>query len=298
MNTLLDTLWYFCYITAELVVLFLAISAAVELILMYIPQHKIRGWLSGKGFFGNIIASAFGALTPFCACSTIPMTVGFLNAGVPFGSTMSFLIASPLLNPIIIGMLGVMVGVKAMVAYFVIAFIASVVFGFIMEKAGLQKYVKKVRLKRQDESPAEEKRRWPFRKKLSVAFSSAWDSLRPILGYLLIGVGLGAAIYGYMPEDFALKVAGPDNVFAVPVAAVLGIPLYIRAETAIPIGVALMGKGMGVGTVIALIIGGAGMAIPEMTMLASIFKRKLVLAIIAVIFLTAVIAGYLFNILL
>lgn len=113
--------------------------------------------------------------------------------------------------------------------------------------------------------------------------------------YLLIGVALGAGIYGYMPQGFVLKIAGADNPFAIPVAAVLGIPLYIRAETAIPIGIALMGKGMSIGAVIALIIGGAGMAIPEMSMLASIFKKKLVGMIVAVIFLTAVIAGYMFN---
>ena len=120
-------------------------------------------------------------------------------------------------------------------------------------------------------------------------------SLRPIMIYLLIGVALGAGIYGYMPQDFVLKIAGADNPLAIPVAAVLGIPLYIRAETAIPIGIALMGKGMSIGAVIALVIGGAGMAIPEMSMLASIFKKKLVGMIVAVIFLTAVIAGYVFN---
>ena len=172
------------------------------------------------------------------------MTVGFLNAGVPFGSTMSFLIASPLLNPIIIGMLGAMVGVKAMITYFILAFIASVLFGFVLEKAGMQKGG--------NDEPGENKRAWPLKRKLKEAFSSAWGSLRPIMGYLLIGVALGAGIYGYMPQDFVLKIAGPDNVFAIPVAAVLGIPLYIRAETAIPIGVALMSKGMGIGTVIAL----------------------------------------------
>ena len=106
MNTLIETLKYFVFITAELIALFLLISAVVEIILMYIPQDKIKQWLSGRGILGNVMAAGFGALTPFCACSTIPMTVGFLNAGVPFGSTMSFLIASPLLNPIIIGMLG------------------------------------------------------------------------------------------------------------------------------------------------------------------------------------------------
>lgn len=302
MNTLIDTLRYFVLITIELIVLFVFISALVEIILMYVPEEKIRRRLSGAGVFGNIVAAGFGALTPFCACSTIPMTVGFLNAGVPFGSTMSFLIASPLLNPIILGMLGAMVGIKAMVAYFVIAFLCSILFGFLLEKIGAQKYVKNVRLK-----PASccagshevvDKHSLPFPSKLKVAFAGAWDSLRPIMGYLLVGVALGAGIYGYVPQDFVMKIAGPDNPFAIPVAAVLGIPLYIRAETAIPIGLALMGKGMSIGAVISLITGGAGMAIPEMTMLASIFKKQLVAMIVLVIFLTAVVSGYLFNILL
>lgn len=302
MNTLIGTLRYFVLITIELIALFVFISALVEIILMYVPEEKIRRRLSGAGVFGNIVAAGFGALTPFCACSTIPMTIGFLNAGVPFGSTMSFLIASPLLNPIILGMLGAMVGIKAMVAYFVIAFLCSILFGFLLEKIGAQKYVKNVRLK-----PASccagshevvDKHSLPFPSKLKVAFAGAWDSLRPIMGYLLVGVALGAGIYGYMPQDFVMKIAGPDNPFAIPVAAVLGIPLYIRAETAIPIGLALMGKGMSIGAVISLIIGGAGMAIPEMTMLASIFKKQLVAMIVLVIFLTAVVSGYLFNILL
>lgn len=302
MNTLIDTLRYFVLITIELIALFVFISALVEIILMYVPEEKIRRRLSGAGVFGNIVAAGFGSLTPFCACSTIPMTVGFLNAGVPFGSIMSFLVASPLLNPIILGMLGAMVGIKAMVAYFVIAFLCSILFGFLLEKIGAQKYVKNVRLK-----PASccagshevvDKHSLPFPSKLKVAFAGAWASLRPIMGYLLVGVALGAGIYGYMPQDFVMKIAGPDNPFAIPVAAVLGIPLYIRAETAIPIGLALMGKGMSIGAVISLIIGGAGMAIPEMTMLASIFKKQLVAMIVLVIFLTAVVSGYLFNILL
>lgn len=301
MNTLIETMKYFVFITIELIALFMLISAAVEIILMYIPEEKIRKKLSGAGVFGNVIAAGFGALTPFCACSTIPMTVGFLNAGVPFGSTMSFLIASPLLNPIIIGMLGAMVGIKAMIIYFVMTFLCSVIFGYVLEKIGAQKYVKNVRLKNSSSCCSGEqvdKRTLPFSRKLKLAFQSAWGSLRPIMVYLLIGVALGAGIYGYMPQDFVMKIAGPDNPFAVPAAAILGVPLYIRAETAIPIGVALMGKGMSIGAVIALVIGGAGMAIPEMSMLASIFKKKLVAMIVAVIFITAVVSGYLFNVLL
>lgn len=302
MNTLLDTLWYFCYITVELVVLFILITALVEIILMYIPQEKISAKIEKAGFFGNVIAAGFGALTPFCACSTLPMTVGFLNAGVPFGATMSFLIASPLLNPIIIAMLGALVGIKAMLIYVGIAFLCAVFFGWGLQKVDAQKYVKNVRLKKQSCCSTNEKtiepKEFPWGQKIAIALRAGWDTLRPIIWYLIIGVALGAVIYGYMPSDWVLKIAGPDNPFAVPVAAIIGVPLYIRAETAIPIGVALMGKGMSIGAVIALVIGGAGMAIPEMSMLASIFKKKLVAMIVAVIFLTAVISGYLFNILL
>ncbi len=299
-NTLVGTMQYFVFIVVELIVLFVGITAIIEVIMMHIPQAKLRRWLSGRGLWGNILATVFGALTPFCACSTIPMTVGFLRAGVSFGSVMSFLISSPLLNPIIIGMLVTLMGVKAASIYFGVAFVASVFFGYLMEKLGAQKWVKSQFLNGSSSIDGVEgedsRRKLPIGRKWIEGLKAGWKTLKPVMLYLLIGVALGAAIYGYMPEDFVLSVAGEGNPFAVPAAAIMGVPLYIRAETAIPIGIALMGKGMSEGAVIALIIGGAGMAIPEMTMMASIFKRKLVAMIVVVIFLTAVIGGYLFNV--
>lgn len=294
MNTLKDTIQYFLIISAELTVLFLGISTLVALILMYVPQEKIKKWISGKGLWGNIIGAFIGALTPFCACSTIPITLGFLEAGVTFGAVMSFVIASPLLNPIILTIMAAFMGVKAAAIYFIIVFSGAVIFGVILEKIGGAALVKKVRIKGgMDEG--NETIPESFMLKLKGSFNKAWGDFRAVLIYLLIGVGVGAGIYGYMPQDFVLRFAGPGNVFAIPVAAIIGIPLYIRAETAIPIGVALMQKGMTTGAVIALIIGGAGMAIPEMSMLAAIFKKRLVTAIVIVIFLTAVIGGYVFN---
>jgi uncharacterized membrane protein YraQ (UPF0718 family) len=295
MNTLTDTIQYFLIITAELTVLFLGISTLVALTLMYIPQEKIKGWMSGKGIWSNFIGASIGALTPFCACSTIPLTLGFLEAGITFGAVMSFVIASPLLNPIILTMMVALMGWKSGIVYFAVVFGGAIIFGIILEKTGGAELVKNVRVKggnfnNDDEIPGS------FKEKLSLSFGKAWTDFRGVLIYLLIGIGIGAGIYGYMPQDFVLKFAGPDNIFAIPAAALIGIPLYIRTETAIPIGVALMGKGMSIGAVMALIIGGAGMAIPEMSMLASIFKKKLVVAIVLVIFLTAVIGGYVFNI--
>ncbi len=293
MNTLMSTIKYFFIITAELTVLFLGISTIVALILMYLPQEKTRAWMSNKGILGNFMGAIFGSLTPFCACSTVPMTLGFLQIGIPFGATMSFVIASPLLNPIILAMLLALMGLKVAVVYFVIVFSAAIIFGVVLEKTGMSKEVKNVRIKGGQEDDSEGPQ--VFKDKLKLSFKKAWWDFYNILGYLLLGVGIGAVIYGYLPDNLVLKYAGPDNPFAIPIAALIGIPLYIRVETAIPIGLSLMQKGMSVGAVIALIIGGAGMAIPEMTMLAGIFKKKLLAAIVIIIFLTAVIGGYIFN---
>ena len=294
MNTFLETVKYFVFITCELTVLFLGISTMVALVLMYVPQEKIKRYMSGKGVLGNFVGALVGSLTPFCACSTIPLTLGFLEIGIPFGAVMSFVISSPLMNPIILTMMVVLMGLKAALVYLFITFICAVIFGVILEKIGGEKLLKNVRIKSRGHSDKEE---IPdtFKDKLLLSFQKALGDFRGVLIYLLIGVGIGAVIYGYLPGDFVLKFAGPDNPLAIPVAAAIGVPLYIRAETAIPIGVALMQKGMSVGAVIALIIGGAGMAIPEMSMLAGIFKKKLVAAIVAVIFFTAVIGGYIFN---
>lgn len=294
MNTLIETIKYFLFITFELTVLFLGISTIVALVLMYLPDERIKKWMAGKGVLGNIVGAIFGSLTPFCACSTIPMTLGFLKIGIPFGVVMSFVIASPLLNPIIIAMMAALMGLKITVIYFLVTFIGAVIFGVLLEKTGGANLVKNVKLKSGNHDDNEEIPS-AFSKKIKVSFMRAWDDFRGVLMYLLIGVGVGAAIYGYLPEEFVLRIAGPDNPLAIPIAAIIGVPLYIRAESAIPIGLALMQKGMSTGAVIALIIGGAGMAIPEMSMLAGIFKKKLVGAVVSVIFLTAVVGGFIFN---
>lgn len=298
MNNFQTTIEYFLFITAELTVLFLGISTFVALALMYIPQDNLKKWLSHSGIRGYFIGAGFGSLTPFCACSTIPMTLGLLNAGAPFGPVMAFVISSPLLNPIIIGMVWTLMGLKSCLIYFGVTFFGSILFGFTLEKIGGAKYIKNVRIKSGccgDQSDNKKLIPDKFFGKLKASFIIAWGDFKAVLIYLLIGVGIGAGIYGYLPQDFVIKFAGPDNPFAIPVAATIGVPLYIRAETAIPIGVSLLKKGMSIGAVIALIIGGAGMAIPEMAMLASIFKKPLVAAIVTVVWLTAVIGGYMFN---
>lgn len=293
MNPFAVSLKFFVFILAELTALFLGISTLVGLMLQYVSDEKLRTWLSRKGVLGNILGAALGAITPFCSCSTIPMTVGLLRAGVPFGATMSFVLASPLLNPIILTMFLFLLGWKACVVYGAVTFVASMACGAALQGFGLASDVRNVRVSgvvHDQEKPE------TFRGKLREAFAGAWGDFRGVLVYLVIGVAIGAAIYGYLPGDFVVRIAGPQNPFAIPVAAVVGVPLYVRAETVIPIAVALTQKGMSLGAVIALIIGGAGMSIPEMSMLASIFKPRLVATFVSVVLVTAVLAGVVFNV--
>ena len=220
------------------------------------------------------------------------MTVGLLRAGVPFGATMSFVLASPLLNPIILALFLALLGWKAALIYGCITFLATMLHGAALEALGLQTDVKNLRIRgghqTRDTFP-------PFTRKLREAFEDGWHDFTGILIYLVLGVGVGAAIYGYLPVDVVTRLAGPRNPLAILVAAVIGIPLYIRAETVIPIAVARTHKGMSIGAVLALNVGGAGMSIPAMSMLAGIFKKRLVIVFVGVVFLTAIIAGFSFN---
>jgi len=292
MNSFWLSLQFFGLIFAELTVLFLAISTLVGLVFEYVSDETLRRWLSRRGWLGYFLGATLGALTPFCSCSTIPMTVGLLRAGVPFGATMSFVLASPLLNPIILTMFLALLGWKACVAYGTVTFLMSMIAGAILAWLGLAKDVKNVRI---SGGPQARDKLPTFRQKLRRAFLGAWEDFRAVLVYLVFGVAVGAAVYGYVPGDFVVRVAGPHNPIAIPIAAAIGVPLYVRAETVIPIAVALTKKGMSLGAILALIIGGAGMSIPEMSMRAGSFKARLVAVFVAIVFLTAVIAGFVFN---
>ncbi len=296
MNTLIETLKYFVTIMSELVVLFILISTIIAFALMYIPQEKLKKWMSGKGIWGNIIAVLFGAVTPFCACSTVPITLGLLQAGVPFGTVMSFVIASPLMDPLVFIMLGTFMGWDVAIIFLLLTSAFSVIAGIVLEKMGWADQVKNVRLKTNANGHEEEIPNG-LKLKLKKSFLKALSDFKGVFVYMIIGVAIGAAIYGYLPQDLLARVAGPDNPLAVIVVALIGMPLYIRVESAIPIALALIEKGASMGAIIALIISGAGIAIPELTMFASIFKKKIIIAFIVIVFVMAVVSGLVFNLL-
>ncbi|SCL74817.1 putative permease [Methanoculleus chikugoensis] len=284
---------FFVVIAGELILLFVGITFLVGLLQAYIPEERIRSVLAGRRQgVGNALSAGFGALTPFCSCSTIPILLGLLDIGVPFGVCMSFLLASPLLNPVILALLVALVGVVPTAIYAALTFTAAVVIGWLLGRLGYGRYVKDVMVEGRPEPCGCNSSHGT---RIRGAFSFAVSLFRQVFPYLILGAGIGAFIYGFVPGDLIVSLAGPDNPLAIPVAAVIGIPMYIRAETLIPVSAVLLEKGMGIGAVMALIIGGAGASIPEVTLLAAIFERRLLAAFVAVILGVAIFAGVVFQ---
>jgi uncharacterized membrane protein YraQ (UPF0718 family) len=286
---------FFIEIAVELTVLFIGVTFLVGLLQEYVPDETIKKAMGGRNkIAGSVLGAGFGALTPFCSCSTIPLLLGMLKAGVPFAAAMAFLFSSPLLNPVIISLLIILLGWKIAALYFAVVFVSTIVIGLLLDGVGFSSQIKPVAVVR-NSCDCQQATDAKSRIERSAVF--AYGLFRQLVPYLLLGAGIGAFIHGFVPTEIITRLAGPDNPLAIPVAAVIGVPIYIRAETAIPIGLALIEKGMGLGAVLALIIGGAGASIPELTLLSSIFKKRLLAAFVVTIFSIAVIAGYLANLL-
>lgn len=291
MNSFLSFLQTFFILFIELTVLFIFISFLVSLLQQKFTEERIKQILNRPNkWTGYLYGTGLGALTPFCSCSTIPILAGLLSSKAPFGPSISYLISSPLLNPVIIIMLWTLLGWKLTLYYFIIIVIFSMLIGIVWERLGLEHSVKKVKVRRGNGTNDESVPKW------RLAIRDAWSFFYPLLPYLLIGVFIGAIIHDFIPQDIIVKYAGSDKPWAIPIASVIGIPMYIRAETMLPIGSALVGKGMGIGAVIALLIGGAGASIPEVVLLSKLFKRKLVVAFVISILSVAIITGFIVQI--
>lgn len=277
----------FLILFVELAALFLVISFLVSLLQQVVTEEKIKSVLEkGNKATGYISGTFLGALTPFCSCSTIPILAGLLSSGAPFGPSISFLIASPLLNPVIVVLLWKLLGLKLTMFYVISMFIFALLVGVLFNAFGLEKHLKNVKIRRVENEDGEPESKWV------LALKDAWNFFYPVLPYLLIGVLIGAVIHDFVPAEFITAVAGNDNPFAIPIAAVIGIPMYIRVETMIPISEALVAKGMSMGAVVALIIGGAGASLPEILLLNKLFKLRLLAAFIIAVFIGAVTTGY------
>lgn len=294
-NNLVVATNFFIQIAVELIVLFIGITFLVGLIQEYVSKEKIKKAMGGRHkIIGSILGAGFGALTPFCSCSTIPLLLGMLSADVSFAAAMTFLFSSPLLNPVIISLFIILLGWKVAALYFVVTYTATIIIGLLLDGLGFASQVKPVAVI-QNCCDSQQANDVTLRIQRSAGF--AFNTFRNLMPYLLLGAGIGAFIHGFVPAEIISRLAGPNNPLAVPMAAIIGIPIYIRAETMIPIGLALIEKKMSIGAVLALIIGGSGASIPEMMLLSAIFKKRLLVAFVVTVFTIAVTAGYLANLL-
>lgn len=277
----------FLSIAVELTVLFISISFLVSLIQGLIPYEKINKYLSGKNTVLGVLAALILAfITPFCSCSTIPVIVNLLKEKIRFGIVMVFLFSSPVLDPTIITLMGALLGVKIAVAYTVITSIFSTIIGLLLEKMGFEKSVKQVIMTGYEENSQ--------KFKLRKAFQETVELMKTVYPYLIIGAAIGSVIHGAVPTEWISTTFGGNQWWIVPIAAIIGIPLYIRLSMMIPMSQILIVKGMAVAPVMALMISSAGASLPELTLLNSIFQKRLVTAFVISVFAMSTLSGFLF----
>lgn len=280
----------FLAIALELTLLFVAVSFAINVLQSFIPWDKMQRHLSGRNpAAATLVALALAFVTPFCSCSTIPIVVNLLNKKIRFGIVMVFLFSSPVLDPTIITVMAATLGVKVAAVYTGATALLSVVIGFTLEKLGFESAVKQVVMT----GFREPDRGFSWK----AALRETATLMKTVYPYLIAGAFIGAVIHGAVPTEWISGLFGGGQWWVVPAAAIIGIPLYIRLSMMIPISQILIAKGMALAPVMALMISSAGASLPEITMLNSIFQKRLVAAFIVSVFSMAMLSGLLFYIL-
>lgn len=289
-----EALDFFIYDTLKIFLLLTAIIYVVAIIRTSFPPEKTKRMLSHKReYVGNVLAALLGIVTPFCSCSAVPLFIGFVESGVPLGVTFSFLISSPMVNEVALIMLWGLFGWKIALIYIGTGLVVAIVAGIVIGKLKMEKYVQDYVWEMQVGNA--EIVQMTFREKLHYAREYTVELLKKVWPYVVVGVGFGAFIHGFVPQDFLARWAGPDNPFAVPVAVALGVPLYSNAAGVIPIVHALMEKGMAIGTVLAFMMAVTALSLPEAIILKNVLKNRLLAVFFGVVATAIVCVGYLFN---
>jgi uncharacterized membrane protein YraQ (UPF0718 family) len=300
-SQLSGSLHFFIEDTTKIFALLIVMIYVIAWVRATLDIERVRDYLSGKHrIFGYVIAAVFGAATPFCSCSSIPLFLGFTQARIPIGITMSFLITSPIINEVAIVLLGGLLGVKFAICYVVVGIGAGVVGGAFIDLIKAEKYLMPLAVSARGYNvkagPAGAKRiRMTFkdrhefaRDELKTIFSRIWK-------WVFIGVGLGAALHGFMPEDVVTKYLGAGQWWSVPLATLMGIPLYANASAVIPVAESLLSKGLPVGTTLAFMMSTVAASFPEFMMLKQVMKPKLLLIFFLLLLVMFTAVGWIFN---
>ena len=286
---------FFIFETPKVLLLLVVIVFIVGVLRTFITPEKTRKILSGKKeFTGNVLASLLGVTTPFCTCSAIPLFIGFVTSGIPLGVTFSFLISAPMINEVALVLLLGMFGWKVALLYLTTGLFIAIVAGWIIGKLKLEKYVEEWVYA--NESKAEKSKNildWP--KRIDVGYKSVEEIVGKVWTYLVVGIAIGSFVHGYVPENYMASIMGKNALWSVPLAVLIGVPLYSSAAVIIPVVQSLLEKGAALGTVLAFMMSVIGLSLPEMIILRKVLKTKLILIFVGVVAFGILIVGYVFN---
>jgi hypothetical protein len=286
-------LHFFLYDSIKILTLLFVMISAVGFLRSYISQSKMRSWLAEKGVLGNIFAALFGSVTPFCSCSSIPVFLGLIEAGIPLGVTFSFLITSPLINEYLAVLMLGFFGVKITVIYILSGLLIGIVAGVVLGKLRLERYLIKDVAPRKEECQCQ---RFKSKKdRLLFGVNEAKSIVKKLWIWVLLGVGVGALIHNYVPQESIQNIINKTGPLSVPIAVILGVPMYGNCAAIVPIAVVLFRKGIPLGTALAFMMATAALSFPEMMILKRAMKWRLIAAFFGITTLGIIITGYLFN---
>jgi len=291
-----QSLNFFIYDSVKILFLLFVMISIIGFLRTYIPQNKVKEWLSGKKRgAGNLLASLFGAITPFCSCSSIPIFLGFLEAGIPLGVTFSFLITSPLINEYLVVIMLGLFGWKITLLYVISGILIGTISGMILGRMKLEKHL--VKDLTSTNSHMKEEIFKGIKSRVLFGINEASSIVKKIWLWLLVGVGVGALIHNYVPQEAIQSIISKAGFFSVPIAAVLGVPMYGSCAAIVPIAVVLFQKGVPLGTALAFMMATAALSLPEAIILRRAMNLKLLGIFFGVVTLAIIITGYLFNLL-
>ena len=299
-----DALNFFVFDTIKIFILLGVITFLMGIINSYFPIEKVRNFLTKRKWYGldYFLASFFGTITPFCSCSSVPLFIGFVKGGIPLGVTLAFLISSPLVDAVSVAMFLGMFGWKVTIVYVVSGILLSMIAGYILGKLKLENlltdWVKKILENKQvdDDSYLEEKQ--TFMQRLPGIGKEALGIVKGVSIYILIGIAIGGLMHGFIPTGFFEQYITKNNPFAVPIAVIVGVPMYSNAAGVLPIMQVLVQKGIPIGTAIAFMMAVVGLSIPEGLLLKKVMTIKMLLIFFGVVTTCIIISGYLFNLIL
>ena len=296
-----EALNFFLYDTIKILILLFIIIFLMGIVNSYFPIDRVKNYLSRNKLYGGeyLMASLFGTVTPFCSCSSVPLFIGFVSGGIPLGVTFAFLVTSPLVNEVAVGLFVGLFGLKTTLIYVVSGVVLGTVSGMLIQKFNLEKYlspwVKEILENAQQEQDAFIAEKQSFKERLPVITAEALKIIKGILPYLLAGIAVGGLMHGYVPEGFFAQYMSKDNWFAVPLSVILAVPMYSNASGILPVIQVFVAKGIPLGTAIAFMMGVVGLSLPEAMLLKKVMTWKLITVFFGTVTICIIISGYFFN---